>query len=150
MGLVNRLWDAVDWACVLCDRPIQNGWASRSSSSQLRLPILQLSCRLFWQSITSPRSVNPLQPRFGSLRLLAFPKAKISVEREVICECDGHTVHKLIQRRLTAELLVPRESDCSWMRSKVSSDWMPSYIKATWLVFRIFKMDRYFLDRPHT
>jgi hypothetical protein len=45
----------------------------------------------------------PLQPTFGSLRLLAFPKAKIAVEKEEIRECDGHTVHKLIQRRLTAD-----------------------------------------------
>jgi len=46
---------------------------------------------------------SPLQPRFGSLRLLAFPKAKIAVEREEICEYDGHTVHKLSQRRLSAD-----------------------------------------------
>ena len=45
----------------------------------------------------------PYSPDFGSLRFMAFPKAKIAVEREVICECDGHTVHKLSQRRLTAE-----------------------------------------------
>jgi len=44
-----------------------------------------------------------LQPRFGSLRILAFPKAKIVVEREEICEWDGHTVHKLSKRRLTAD-----------------------------------------------
>jgi hypothetical protein len=31
------------------------------------------------------------------------PKAKIAVEREEICECDGHTVHKRSQRRLTAD-----------------------------------------------
>jgi hypothetical protein len=35
------------------------------------------------------------QPRFGSLRLLTLPKAKIAVEREEICECDSHTLHKL-------------------------------------------------------
>ena len=40
------------------------------------------------------------------------------------CECDGHTVHKLSQRRLAADWLVPRESDCSRMHSKVSSDWL--------------------------
>jgi hypothetical protein len=45
----------------------------------------------------------PLQPIFVSLRLLFFPKAKIAVEREEICECDGHTVHKLSQRRLTTD-----------------------------------------------
>jgi len=47
------------------------------------------------------------------------------------CEDDGHTVHKLSQRHLTADLLAPQESDCSQMRSKVSSDWLPNYIKAT-------------------
>jgi hypothetical protein len=45
----------------------------------------------------------PLQPRFGSPRLLFFPKAKIAVEREEICECDGHTVQQLSQRRLTTD-----------------------------------------------
>jgi hypothetical protein len=40
------------------------------------------------------------------------------------CECDGHTVNKLSQRRLTADLVAPRESDCSRMHSKVSSDWL--------------------------
>ena len=45
----------------------------------------------------------PLQPRFGSLRLLAFSKAKIAVERKEICECDGYTVHKLSQQCLTAD-----------------------------------------------
>ena len=33
----------------------------------------------------------PLQPRFGSLRLLAFPIAKIAVGREEICQCECHT-----------------------------------------------------------
>jgi hypothetical protein len=45
----------------------------------------------------------PIQPRFGSLRRLASPRAKIAVEREEICEFDGHTVQKLSQRRLTAD-----------------------------------------------
>ena len=44
-----------------------------------------------------------LQPRFDSLRLLAFPNAKIAFEREEICDCAGHTVHKLSQRCLTAD-----------------------------------------------
>jgi len=85
----------------------------------------------------------PLQPKFGSLRLSVFPKAKIAVEREEICECDGHTAHKLSQRCLTAERLAPRESDCSRRRSKVSSDWLPRYIKTTRPVLEIFKMAGY-------
>ena len=44
----------------------------------------------------------PLQTRFGSLRLLAFPKAKIAFEMEEICESDRHTIHKLSQRLLIA------------------------------------------------
>ena len=91
----------------------------------------------------------PLQPRFGSLWLLAFPKAKIAVDGEEICEYDGHTVHKLNQRRLTANWLPPWESDCSRLHNKVSSDWMQSYVKATWPVLKIFKMAGYFPDRPH-
>jgi len=34
------------------------------------------------------------------------------------------------------------------MCSKVSSDWLPSYIKATLSVLEIFKMAGYFLDSP--
>ena len=34
--------------------------------------------------------------------------------------------------------------------STVSSDWLPSYIKATKLLLKIFKMAEYFPDRPHT
>jgi hypothetical protein len=45
----------------------------------------------------------PLHPRFGSLRLSAFPKAKIALEMEEICECDGQPLHKLRQRHLTAD-----------------------------------------------
>jgi hypothetical protein len=37
----------------------------------------------------------PLQPRFGSQQLLAFPKAEIAIGREEICECDSQTVPKL-------------------------------------------------------
>ena len=81
------------------------------------------------------------RPRNFIKILLAFPKAKIAVESEEICECDGYTIQKLSQRRLIADWLVPRENDCSRMRSKVSSDWLPSYIKVTWPVPEIFKMD---------
>jgi len=65
-----------------------------------------------------------------------------------LCECDGHTVHKLSQRLLTADWLAPRESDCSRTHSKVSSDGLPSYIKATRPVLEIFKMSGYVPDSP--
>jgi len=66
------------------------------------------------------------------------------------CECEGHAVHKLSQRRLIADWLAPRETDCSRMYSKVSSDWLPSYIKATRPLLEIFKMAEYFPDSPRT
>ena len=104
----------------------------------------------FGKASHHPGLSAPLQPRFGSLRLLAFPKAKIAVVREQICECDGHTVHKLSQWRLTANLLAPWDSDCSRMHSKVSSDWLPSYIKATRPILKILKIAGYFPDSPST
>ena len=64
------------------------------------------------------------------------------------CECDGNTVHRLSQRRLTADWLAPRKNDCSRMHSKVFSAWLPSYIKATQHVLEIFKMSGYFPDSP--
>jgi hypothetical protein len=47
---------------------------------------LQLSCRFFYGKISHhPGLSAPLQPKFGSLRLLVFPRAKIAVESEKIC-----------------------------------------------------------------
>jgi len=121
VGLVSRQWDAVDWVCVLCDRHIHSDRASRSASSrQCACPFYSSFAGFFLgggKASHHPGLSAPLQPRFGSLRLLAFPKAKIVVEREEICECDSHTVHKLSQQRLTADWLAPRESDSSRMDS---------------------------------
>jgi len=78
--LVSRQWDAVDWACVLCDRHIQIDLASRSASSQqCSCPFYSSCVGLFGKASDHPGLSAPLQPRSGFLRLLAFPKAKISV-----------------------------------------------------------------------
>jgi len=151
VGLVSQQWDAVDWACVLCDCHIHSDQVSRSVSQQCAFPFYSSHASFFGKASHHPGLSAPIQPRFGSLQLLAFPKAKITVEREEICECDGHTVHKVSQWRLTADWLATRYNDCSWTHSKVSSDWLPSYIKATCLVLKIFKMAGYFPDNvlPH-
>jgi len=138
------------WLSLCTVWPPHSQWPSEqiSEPASMRLPILQLSCRLFFgKKSRHPGLSAPQQPRFGSLRLLGFPKAKITVEIE-ICECDGHTVHKLSQRRLTAYWLTPQESDCWYMRSKVSADYLTSYIKATRPVHEILKMAGYFPHRP--
>jgi hypothetical protein len=133
----------------MCDGRVDSDRASRSASSRhCTYPFYSSSAGFFSKASHHPGLSAPLQPRFGSLPLLSFPKVKIAVEREEICECDGHTVHKRSQWRLTADWLAPRESDCSRMHSKVFSDWLPSYIKATRPVLEIFKMAGYFPDRP--
>jgi hypothetical protein len=147
----------LSWQCAC---PYCNSHASFFGKASHHTGISGLSTAQIWQSITSHRSIYSsdlakhhitqvyLQPRFVTLWLNAFPKAKITIERMGICESDCHTVHKLSQRRLTADWRVSRESDCSQMRSKVSSDWLWSYIKAIWPVLEIFKMALYFMDSP--
>jgi hypothetical protein len=148
VGLVSRQWDAVYWACVLYDRRIHNARESRSASSRQCACLFYSSDAVVFGKTSHHTGLSaPLQPRFGPLRCLAFHKAKIAVERE-ICECEGHTVHEISQRRLTTDWLDPPESDCSRMHSKVSSDWLPSYISATRSVLEIFRMAGYFPDRP--
>ena len=84
------------WLSLCTVWPSHSQWPSEQISfiMTMCLPILQLSCRIF----LAKHHINqvcqpPLQPRFGSRRLLAFPITKIAVEREEICEWDSHTVH---------------------------------------------------------
>jgi hypothetical protein len=135
--------------CTVAGVTMHSQWSVEqiSESTSMRPPILQLSCS-FWQNLHKPGPSVPLHPRFGSLRLLVYPKAQIAIEIEEICECDGHTVRKLSQRRLTADWLAPRASECSRMGSKFSCDWLRSYMKTTRSVLEIFKMAEYFPGRP--
>jgi len=96
VGLVIWQIDAADWPYVLCDCCIQNDQASRSASSrQCACPFCSSHAGFSGKASYHPGLSDSLQHRFSSLRILAFPKIKISVEREEICECDGHTVHKV-------------------------------------------------------
>ena len=60
------------------------------------------------------------------------------------CECDGHTVHQLSQRLLTADWLAPRESDCSRMHSNVSSDFLHDQTQQQRC--HILKLTKYYFD----
>jgi hypothetical protein len=77
-----------------------------------------------------------------------FSKAKIAVEKEELFESDGHTTHELSPRILSAGSLDSRESDFSRMHSRVSSDWLQSYISATLPVLEIFRIPGCFSDSP--
>ena len=52
------------------------------------LLIYHILCRVFWQNMKSPRWLSLLQPTFGALWLLAFPKTEISFEMEEISDCQ--------------------------------------------------------------
>jgi len=131
VGLVSRQWDTVDWTCVLCDRRIYSDRASISANLyQCACPFYS-SCAGFYSKTSHYRGVSaPLQPRFGSLRLLGFPKANVALESEEIGKRDGHTVHKLSQRRLTADWLAPLTVHGSAVRSPLTDcqvTWRPRY-----------------------
>jgi len=153
VGLVSRQWDAVDRACVLCDRHIHN-FPHFKKKTILALGITRrlrepnLSCR----GADGPSGCYVL-PKKKALHDSCRMGRRIDADSLICslghCECDSHTVHKLSQRRLTAGWLAPRESHCSRTRTKVSSDCLPSYVTVTRPVLEIFKMAGYFPDRPH-
>ena len=58
----------------------------RSFITTMCLPMHHISCRDFCETSNHPGDSAPLQPRFGALRLLAFPKTKITFEREDISD----------------------------------------------------------------
>ena len=65
VGLVSRQWDAVDWACVRCERPIRNDRAIRSTSSrQSACPFYSSRADFFWQNIISRRFFSPPTAQF--------------------------------------------------------------------------------------
>ena len=136
MGLVSWQWDVVDWTCVLCEHRIHNDQVSRlASSRQCACPFCS-SCAGFFLAKHHITQVFWL-----------FPKLKSTLKGRRFVYVTV-TQYRLSQRRLTADWLAPQESDRLQMNSKVSSDWLPSHIKAMRPVLEIFKMDRYFLDSP--
>ena len=58
-----------------------NWWLAASSQQHIRSGITS-PAEFFGKTSNHPGDSAPLQPRFGTLWLLAFPKAKITFERE--------------------------------------------------------------------
>ena len=149
MGLVSRQWEAVDWACVFCDRCIHEDRASRSASSwQCARPSYSSCAGFFWAKhhITQVCQL-PYSPYLAPCDFWLFPKLKSPLKWGRFVNA-AVTIHKLSQWHLTANSLAPWESDSSWMHIKVSSNWLPSYIKAMIPILEIFNMAGYFLDGP--
>ena len=63
-----------------------NWWLS-TSSWQCACSCIRSHEEFFWETSNHPGDSACLQPRFGALWLLAFPKTKITFEREEISDC---------------------------------------------------------------
>ena len=129
-------------------------WPSHSQISSLSTAILALGIdRSRWEPNLDCRALTDLGDTLlcqKSLHESSRMGRRIVVMKLICsfghCECDGHTVHKLSQRRLTADWLAPRESDCLRMHRKVSSNRLSSYLTATRPDLEIFKTAGYFPD----
>jgi len=130
---VRRCWLSL---CTLWSSHSQGPNEQISFIMTMCLPILQLLCRLFF--LAKHHITQVCQPPYSPYLALCdfWQKSPLKWGRFVNAMV---TVYKLSQRCLTADWLPPRESDCSWMHIKVSSDWLPSYIKATWRFWRYSK-----------
>ena len=62
-------------------------WWVEASSQQRACSFITSPAEIFGETSNHPGASAPLQPRFGALRLLAFPKTKITFEREEISDC---------------------------------------------------------------
>ena len=61
-------------------------WRLAASSQQRAHSCITSPAEFFWETSNHPGDSVPLQPRFGTLQLLAFPKTKITSEGEEISD----------------------------------------------------------------
>ena len=62
-------------------------WWLAASSQQCACSCIRSYAEIFVEISNNPGDSAPLQPRFGALWLLTFPKAQITFEREEISDC---------------------------------------------------------------
>ena len=62
-------------------------WWLAASSPQCTCSCIPSHAEFFGETTNHPGDSAPLQPRFGALWLLAFPKTKITFERDEISDC---------------------------------------------------------------
>ena len=74
-------------------------WWLAASSWQCACSCIMSHAEFFGETSNHPGDSAPLQPRFGTLWLLTFPKAKITFEREEISDHE-------IQKNMTGQLMV--------------------------------------------
>jgi hypothetical protein len=111
--LVSWQWDAIDWACVLCALRVH-----KSPPFHRRFYVwekLEVAGSKIWDVGGWQNRVMWCFAKKRSLHESCIMGRRIVVMKLICslghCECNGHTVYKLSQRRLIADWLVPRESD---------------------------------------
>ena len=114
-GLVSWQWDAIDSTCVL--------WLSQIFSLStviLALGKPEVTENPIW-AVGVLTDLGDLMFCQKSLHESCRMGKHIDADSLICslghCECEGHTVHKLSQQCLTADLLAPRESECSRLHS---------------------------------
>ena len=128
-----------------------NWWWAASSQQYIHLRITspaEFFCKTSNHSGDSP----PLQPRFGTLWLLAFPKTKITFKREAI------SVHSWDSGKYYVATDVNWESCVRSQGAYTEGDWGIIVLCTMFLVLCMFlkkglyfsyNMAGYLLDRPH-
>ena len=66
-------------------------WWWAASSQQCTCSCITSRAEVFGETSNHPGNSAPLEPRFGTLWLLAFPKTKITFEREEISDPQGES-----------------------------------------------------------
>ena len=111
-----------------------------------------VSSRVFWQNTNRPGESAHLQPRFGALGLLAFPKTKISIESEEISD------HRWDSENYNGTAGGDWENSVRSQGADFEADWGIIVLCTVFLVSCIFfskclyfsqYMAGYLLDRPH-
>ena len=69
------------------DAAMGNWWLA-ASSQQCVCSCIMSPAEFFSKTSNYPGDLAPLQPRFGTLRLLDFPNTKIAFEREETSDCQ--------------------------------------------------------------
>jgi len=90
VGLVSRQWDAVDWACALCDLRIHNDRASRSASSRkCARPFHNSREGSFGEASHNPGlSASPYSPDSVPCEFCLFPKLNSPLKVRILNETD--------------------------------------------------------------
>ena len=126
-------------------------WWLAASSQQCACSCI-MSPAVVWWNIKSPRGLSPLQPRFGALQLLAFPKTKMIFEREEISDrrWDSGKYHGAAHGDW--ETCVRSQGayiEGDWGIIVLCTIFLASCIILNKCLYFSYYMVGYFLDRPH-